>query len=233
MVQYHLKRLATPKTWLIGRKQNKFIGRPKGSGHSYKLGTSIVTVFRDLLGVVDSAREMRYILFNKELFVDNRKIKSHKFLTGLFDVISIPESDFHYRIVLNDKRRVDVLPVDKKEANLKIRKVISKTMIKGGKVQLNFNDGFNLITDQKCAVADTILFDTTKNEIKEVLPLKENVPVVLLSGQYLGKTAIVEKVDQSTVFVKFKDKSYETLKDFVFVIGAKEPVITATKKDDN
>jgi len=232
MVKYHLKRLATPKTWLIKRKANKFSARPEGSGHSFRLGVPIVSVFRDLLGSIDSAREMRYILFNKELFVDNRKVKSHKYLTGLFDVISIPASDVYYRMVLTTKGRIDVAEIDKKESNNKLRKIISKTILKGNKIQLNFNDGFNLITDKKCNVGDSILFDTTKNEIKEIFSLEKDVPVVLLSGQYLGKTATIEKVDSSSVFVTLNEKSYETKKDFVFVVGKKEPAITIIKKED-
>ena len=37
----HLKRIASPRTWLINRKSNTFITRPKPGAHSFEHGISL------------------------------------------------------------------------------------------------------------------------------------------------------------------------------------------------
>ncbi|MBN2881672.1 30S ribosomal protein S4e [Candidatus Woesearchaeota archaeon] len=226
MVKFHLKRLSVPKTWQIGKKAAKFAVRPNGSGHVLSQGIPIVNVFRDLLKIADNTREVRYMLFNKNVLVDGRKIKSHKFLVGLFDVISLPDYDINYRMILTDKNKIDVTEIDKKEVGIKLKTVVKKTVIAGGKIQLNFNDGSNIISDVKCAVGDSVLFEIGTKNIKEVLPVAEGAPVVLLEGQYAGKQGTIEKVAENTsVFVKLDDKSYETSKDKLFVLGKTKSAI--------
>lgn len=219
MVNYHLKRLAMPRTWLVNRKSNKYSVRPTGSGHPFELGLPVLYVFKDLLKIADNTREMRYILFNKGVFVDGKKIKDHKYLVGYLDVVSIPSEKKYYRIILNDNRKVDVLEINDKEASLKIKKVIGKTIIAGGKVQLNFNDGSNMISNEKLSVGDSVLFDFSENKIKEVLPLKEKATVTLLYGQHSGESGVVENISGQTVFVKLDSKVYEAKKEHVFVLG--------------
>ena len=85
----HLKRLASPRTWRIDRKKNVFIVRPKPSGHSYDLGMPLGVLIRDFLNFSSSMRETKKILSNKIVLVDGVRRKDHRYLIGLFDVLSL------------------------------------------------------------------------------------------------------------------------------------------------
>jgi len=49
MTKNHLKRLNTPKTWKILRKEEKFVTRPNSGAHKQELGMSINTFFKTVL----------------------------------------------------------------------------------------------------------------------------------------------------------------------------------------
>ena len=225
MVRYHLKRLAMPRTWLVNRKTNKYSVRPTGSGHPFELGIPAVYVFRDLLKMADNTREVRYMIFNKGILVNGNKIDDHRYLIGYLDVITIPELKVSYRVVLTDKRKIDVVQIDDKEANIKVKKIIGKTVLKGGKVQVNFSDGTNEISSEKYNIGDSVVFDISTKKIKEVLPLNEKALVAMLFGQYAGMTGKVEKISGQTIFVNVGDKTYEAKREHVFVIGKAHAVV--------
>lgn len=225
MVRYHLKRLAMPRTWLVNRKTNKYSVRPTGSGHPFELGLPAVYVFRDLLKIADNTREVRYIIFNKGILVNGKKIDDHRFLIGYLDVITIPELKASYRLVLTDKKKLDVVEIDNKESTLKIKKVLGKTVLKGGKVQTNYSDGTNETSSDKYKIDDSVLFDISSNKVKEVLPLAEKALVAMLFGQYAGMTGTVEKISGKVVFVNVGDKTYEAKRENVFVIGKTTPAV--------
>lgn len=225
MVRYHLKRLAMPKTWLVNRKTHKFSVRPSGSGHPFELGLPIVTLFRDFLNFADNTRETRFLLFNKGVFVDDKKIKNHKYLVGFLDVVSVPESKLYYRLVMKNGRKLDLISIDEKESKLKIKKIIGKTVLKGNKIQFNYNDGTNEISSEKFSVGDSVLWDISSKKIVEVLPLKEKMTVTLLQGQHSGEIGVIENITDKIVFVKFAEKLYEAKKQHIFVVGKTSPAV--------
>ena len=62
MTKNHLKRIASPKTWKIGRKLHTFISRPNPGPHSLPMGMPLNIVLRDLLKFADTSYEVRKIL---------------------------------------------------------------------------------------------------------------------------------------------------------------------------
>lgn len=221
----HLKRIASPRTWIINRKENKFILRPAPGGHSLDSGMPLGVIMRDVLRLASTMGEVKKILNNKEVLIDGIRRKDHSFLVGLFDAISIPELKRYHRLVLDNKGRIVFSEIDEKESKLKLSKVTGKTALKKGKMQLNLHDGKNIITEEKAKVGDSVLLDLPKLTIKKVLPLKEGMSVFLTKGKHAGDSGILMALKGKEAKYSAREQEIETSKDYLFVVGEKEPEI--------
>ena len=93
----HLKSIAAPKSWILPRIRGKFTLRPQHSGHPYAAGLPLGLLMRDTLKQAATMAEVRKLLATREVLVDGRRRKDHRFLVGLFDVLSFPALSKNYR----------------------------------------------------------------------------------------------------------------------------------------
>lgn len=241
MVQ-HIKRSKAPNTWPIVRKgKSRWIISPNPSSQSQKLCLPLVVAMRDLLKLAETLREVKRILHNNEVLINNRRIKDTHFAIGLFDVLTIKELNKSYRLVLTKNNKLAFVEIKKNEANILPLKIKNKTVIKKGGQQINFTNGWNLLIKGKYKVSDVILYDTIKRKVAETLFLKKGANVALIGGKYVGKLAIFKSIEVSgklrktkQAVVDFKEKgSSKTIElrtklDYVFVTGNKTQKFTAT-----
>lgn len=221
----HLKRIASPRTWVINRKESVYITRPKPGAHNMENGLPLGIILRDILKLASSMTEVKKILNNNEISVDGKRRTDHRNIVGLFDVLSIPAQKKSYRILLNKKQQLIVNVIDDKEANLKPCKVVGKTMIAKGKVQFNLHDGKNIISDVKAKVGDTLLLELPKLAVKEVLPLEKGCAVYLIDGKHCGDLGSFKEIkDEEAIYVKDK-QDIETAREYLFVVGKSKPSI--------
>lgn len=218
----HLKRIATPKTWGINRKYRKFIVRPAPGAHPMERGLPLGVILRDNLEIAKTISEAKKILNNKQVLVDGKRRKDHRYITGLFDVISIPDIKKHYRVTFDSKGRIVVIEIPAEESSLKLCKIKGKTAIKGGKIQYNLYDGKNIISSEKAAVGDTFLVELPSLAVKKTFPLKEGVAVFLDNGKHRGDLGVVESLSGKEAAYKNEDKNIETLTKYLFVVGEKK-----------
>ena len=227
MVKNHLKRIFTPKTWPVLRKENKFITRPNPGGHSFEHSLPLVVVFKDLLGIASTTREVKFILNNEEVLINGRRKRRPEDTFGLMDVLSFPKIKESYRLILTSKNILKTIPVSGSDAETIPSKIVKKTYLKGGKVQLSFHNGRNLILDEKeakkYALGDTLVL-SFKNEIKKHLPLKEGAVVYFIRGSHIGRLGTIKSHENTIVKVVGKDESgaeeeFETKRDYAFVVG--------------
>ena len=226
----HLKRIAAPKTWILNRKKNTFIARPNAGAHSLEMGLPLGVILRDELNYASSMAEVKKVLNNKNVLVDGKRRKDHRFIVGLFDVLAFPDLKKYYRLVLDQHGRIIIQGITEKESSIKPCKIVGKTAIKGNKIQLNFHDGKNIITDQKAKVGDTAILQLPKFTINEVLPLREGATVFLTKGKHGGDMGVLKEVKGNEALYTVDGKNVETAKDYLFVVGNKEAMI-AIKQD--
>ena len=69
-------------------------------------------------------------------------------------------------------------------------------MLKGKKLQINFTDGNNLISDMKCNVNDSVVVDMKNKKAEKCLPLKEKARVLVFEGKHTGEKGVVEKIHE-------------------------------------
>lgn len=227
----HLKRIAAPKNWTINRKQNTFTTKPKPGAYAQQASLPLVIVLRDLLHHADTAAEVAKLLQTQMVLVDGIRRKDLHLGVGLFDVISLPSAQKHYRVVLDTKGRLALREISLAEAHLKLGKIVGKTMLTGGKAQYHLHDGKNIVAATQARVGDTFVLslpasDTIQFGVKEVLPLKPGMLVFLVRGKHSGDLGTLNRAAGKEASYVLGQKEVETAKEYLFVVGDKKPRIT-------
>jgi len=83
--------------------------------------------------VADNAREAKIIINKGDVLVDGRPIKDYKFPVGFMDVIELPKSEKIYRVLPDEKGRLILHPITKRNKGFKLCRVVDKTTLKEGK----------------------------------------------------------------------------------------------------
>ncbi len=218
----HQKRLSAPKTIKIPRKTAKWVVKT-GPGPHNKNAVPLLIVVRDYLKLADNAREARRIIASGEILVDGRARKDYKFPVGLFDVISIPKLNKTYRMLFDEKGRY--IPKEVEDGNLKLYKIKNKTVIRGGKVQLNLFDGTNILADNSYKTKDSVLLKIPEKEIVDHLKFEEGALVMIVGGTHAGELGhikeykVVRGSAPNLVTIEGEKGTITTIEDHVFVVG--------------
>ncbi len=227
----HLKRNFAPKTWKIKRKVKKFVTKPSPGCHKKTISVPLNVVLRDIMGYVTTNKEVEFIVREKNVFIDDVKRKTNKFPVGLFDVLSLKDINEHFRIVLDEKGRINVIKIKEEESGIKPYQITGKKIIKG-ETQLNFFDGRNMIVKKDTfKIGDTLLieFDEKNPKIKKHVKLEKNSLIYLTGGERIGQTGKIQDIMSNKIIYKNKDGNVvETLKKFAFPIGKEKAIITLT-----
>ena len=222
----HLKRLIAPNTWPIKTKETTFITRPAGTGATMELSLPLVIVFKDMLGLATTTKEVKHILHTQEVFVNDTRVYDHDAGLGLMSVLSIPKNKLYYRMSINAKKKLVLLAITEEEAQTTPLRVEGKTVLGTKKIQLNCLGGHNILVDKDAyKVADTILVE--KNKVTSTIPFEKGALVFLYKGAHAGHLARVEDVDDKNVLLKADDEQvFETRRHYCFVVGKEKPVFS-------
>ena len=238
MVKNHIKRLAAPKTWPIERKKHIWVARQLPGTHTIESSLPIVLVLKEFLSYAKTSKEAKQILNTGKIKVDGIVRKEHKFPVGLLDVLTVDKDS--YRVLLNENGKLILHPIKKEEASVKPRKIVKKQKVKGNKTQITCYDGVNKNIDkEKYSVSDTLIFDVEKKEIKDHLKLEKGAVIYVTGGKQVGKVGTLKEVKKKVglqpkkIIFSVGKESFETLKDYAFVIGKTKPMISIPKDERN
>ena len=202
----HLKRLTIEKSWPLPKKGTKYLMVPY-PGKKAELAIPLGIVLRDLLKLASNRREVKEMLHKGEILVDGKTIKDEKLPLSIFDILSVPNLKKFYRITLA-KRKISLEEIPEKETNQKSCKVIGKTVLKRGIQQINCFDGRSILSKEKVAVGDSIIFNLKEKKIIGINPLKTGAEVLIIGGAHVGSAGkIVEKNEK--IKVQIKNKPFE------------------------
>ncbi|MBS3163433.1 30S ribosomal protein S4e [Candidatus Woesearchaeota archaeon] len=230
----HLKRISAPRDWAINRKERKFIARPIPGPHGLDSCITLIHLIKDLLNQAKTKKEVKYILSNKKVLINKVPRNDHRFPVGIMDIIEIPDLKEKYILIYNQNGRLALNPIT--DSSSKLLKIIGKTVIKNGKVQINLNDGRNLTLDKNdYSVGDTIVFDLESKKIKSHLKLDKDAIIYLIGGSYKGKIGILQKIEEkegsesAKVSFLIDKEIHTTLKKYAFVVGKDKSLIEVKK----
>jgi len=239
----HLKRKPAPKFWPIHRKEFIWTVKPEPGPHPIFNCMPLTLVIRDVLGLAKTQREVNAIISEEKIMVDGKVQRDSLFPAGLMDVISIPDVGRTYRVVPSEKG-LTLHPIEKEEAGFKLCRIESKTVMRGGHIQLNLHDGRNVlirVNDPKkpeedvYRSMDTLKMSLPDQEIIGHTKLAEGASAMIIGGKNAGRYGKIVAMEERTAqkrgkqLVTIEDthgKRFQTILDFVFVIGETEPWIS-------
>lgn len=218
MSKNHLKRNAASKRWILLRKKNKYVLKPRPGRHILTESIPLAYFLKDQ-GFANTLRETKKLVQLNDVLIDKKKIKDVKCSISFMDVITVGENT--YRCLFDEKGRITFLKINNNEADRKICKILNKNKTKGGKIQLNLNDGRNILVEKDdFKKNDSILIELPTQKILKHFSFKEGSTIVLTDGKYVGKTGKIQKVLNERIFFKEDDgQDSSTLKEYAFVTG--------------
>ncbi|MCX8194186.1 MAG: S4 domain-containing protein [Candidatus Pacearchaeota archaeon] len=216
----HLKRIAAPKSWPILRKEKVFVAVGK-SPHKLELSLPLIVIFRDLLKIANNTREIKKIISEKNVFINNKIVKDVNFRAGLFDRIYVKKLEKYFSIYLTEKGKLEVREINKEKSEIKPCKIIGKKTLKGGKTQINCSDGRNFITSDKFEVGDGIIVNLKNNKIIKRIGFERGNFALIIKGKNKGAHGKIEEIN-NIVTIKYKDKKIKIPKENLFVIEENE-----------
>jgi len=223
----HLKRISAPKTWDIKRKANKFIASPFPSGHKLEHTVSISTLLKEMIKTAKTTKDIKYILNNKEVLINGKKVKEHRRPVGLMDVVELKEINESYRIILSEKGKLKAISIKGDEAKIKLCKIVDKTKIKKNKMQLNMDDGRNIIVEKDdYKVGDTVVINITNLKIKESIKLEKGACAYLIGGKHIGQTGNIIDQKNNLFTIKGNEKKFVADKKHLIIVGKDKPQVT-------
>lgn len=225
----HQKRITVPVSWPIARKTKKWVAKASPGPHSAEESIPILTVIRDMLGLVDNAREAKRVLYEGRVLVDGRVHKDHKFPVGIFDVISIPSLNQQYRM-LRDERGRFYLSLLEPGAVRKLARIENKTILKGNRMQLNLSDGSNKLAEGDFRVGDSLVLSIPDRNIEDRIEFSVGNLAMVVGGKHSGQIGRIKEVitvrsSQPNRVVISGDEEFETIEEYVYMIGRDQPVI--------
>ncbi|MGC9443532.1 MAG: 30S ribosomal protein S4e [Candidatus Methanospirareceae archaeon] len=235
-MEKHQKRIAAPRSWKIARKTSKWTVSSKPGPHPVETSMPLLLVVRDMLQLADNNREAKRILHEGNVIVNGTVRKDHKFPVGVFDIISIPVIKAHYLVLLDKKDRLALVEIEEDAASKKLCRVNGKTMVRGGRIQLNCHDGRNFMMDESGAeinTHDSILISIPDNKIMEHYKFKEGSQVVVIGGRHSAQTGEIEEIKRvhspqpNVVRIKASGdgETFESREDTIFVVGEQKIVV--------
>ena len=221
-----MKALAAPRTWFFDRKSKPFVSNIVPGPHSKIMAVSAVFLLRDLLGIASKIRDVKAMIKNRQVIVDGKTIKEVRYPIGLMDVVSLPKIKKSYRIVFDRKGRLYPTEISDKESNLKLVRVEGKRHVKKTKIQLNLNDGRNILTTKKSIHrGDSLLIEVPSQKIEQILKFDKGSLVLIIKGKHRGEMATIDSFKGDKVVLKKKKEKFEAPKDYAFVVGERKAKI--------
>lgn len=224
----HQKRVASPISWPVTRKTRHWVVGANAGPHSKETGIPLLIVVRDLLKIANNAREAKRIINERNIYVDGVARSDYKYMIGLFDIVSIPANNEYYRLLLDPQNRFKLYKED--ASALKLCRINNKTIIKKGTVQLNLHDGSNILASNDYRTLDTIMLGLGDRKIIKHIVYKPGNLAMIVGGEHsgeIGKIKQIRKVRGSgtNMVVLSNEQEFETIEDYVFVIGETTPEI--------
>ena len=152
----HIKRHNTNYSWPISRKGTKYLVVPS---HNKKSGIPLLVISRDVLKLVKTRKELKKVLLDGKIKVNGKIIKEDNLSLSIFDIITIIPENISYKINVSNDKRINAEVINDKDSGSKIYKVINKKILKGRKIQLNLNDGRNILSNEKINVGYSVIIN--------------------------------------------------------------------------
>ena len=226
-----LKRQMAPQFWGIARKDKRFVITVKPGPHKKSQAVPTAVFLRDVLKIVTSLREAKSAIYSGKVKIDGVVRKSLHHAIGLMDVIELENVSDVYRLVPTEEKLLRPIKINESEKSKKLVRVVSKTTISNGRLQIGFHDGRSIISESKVNVGDACLIQIPDVKILETIKLEEGSQGLVTRGNNAGQIGKIETIEEGTfilpkrIILALSDKKIEIPADIIMPIGKEEPII--------
>jgi small subunit ribosomal protein S4e len=243
----HLKRRPAPNFWPIHRKEYRWVVKPGAGPHRAAASLPLLVILRDMLNVARTRREVDVILEGANVKVDGVVRKRDDYPVGLMDVLEIPALNKVYRVLPQLGKGLRLHSIKPDEKGFKLCKIVNKTTVAGGNIQLNLHDGRNHIvqvvdpkkpTEDVYKANDLLKVGLLSQEVLGHLAFEPGVIALVERGRNVGRWGEVVRVSNpsfygaTAVLADSNGEEFETVVDYLFPIGKGEPWITLPAEDE-
>jgi len=232
----HLKRLNAPDSWHISKKTTKFVTKTSAGPHNAN-AMPIAVWLRDRMGFARNMKEIKQILSQRDVIINGRPCTDPKMGIGIFDIISLPKIGKYYRIQRDEHGRHASVEISPEDAKIRLSKVRNKTIVSGGRVQLNLRFGANVIAENIYKPEDTVVLSLepeTRFKIIDHFPFAKGNVAMVTGGRHSGKVARIVDIIKTTGSVPNKvileeietKGQFDTITPYIYMIGREKPAIT-------
>ncbi|MBS3091741.1 KOW motif-containing protein [Candidatus Pacearchaeota archaeon] len=183
----------------IERKGNKYVARALSN---IPESIPVVIAIRDVLKLAKTAKEVKAMIHNKLLKLNGRFVRDINESINLFNII---EADKKYVLFLLPTGR---FTFKETKDNERLCKVISRTLLPKGKIQLNMHDGTNVIGSKDIKVGDSVYLDFS-GKIKSHVSFGKGKSCIVMSGKYEGLSGKITSIKDSKALIKLNDEESE------------------------
>jgi small subunit ribosomal protein S4e len=236
----HQKRLPAPRHWPIQRKAGKFTTRVIPGPHPKVECLTLAVLLREVLEYAENMREVKAILSSGQIKVDGVVRKDERFPIGLMDVIEIESSGERFRLLPRIRGGFSLVSVDEKEAGFKLCRIESKSMVKGGKLQLGLHDGRTMLLPEGEKVSDyetlgTLKLSLPEQKLMKSFSLEKGAYAIVSRGKNVGIEGKILGIDRrlgthaSTVTIEDPEGNrFQTALEYIFVVGKSKSEVSLT-----
>ena len=226
----HLKRLNSPGSWRIAKKEKTFVSKTAPGPHNTSAMPAAVWL-RDHMGLALTMKEIKKILKDRSLLVNGKPCRDPKMGIGVFDIVALPPVEKYYRILRAKKGDIISVPITAEQAQSRLCKIADKTVVKGGKIQLNLRYGANVIVDSNdYRPKDSVvlsLAEENRFEVIEHYPFAVGNTAMVIGGRHSGKIGKITEVIvvpgsiPNRVILEEADtgEMFETIEAYIFMVG--------------
>ena len=217
----HIKKSEMNKAWPIPRKGRgkRFVAVPS---HATSKGISLLFLLRDVLKIARTRKEAKYMTLNGMVKVNNIVRTDENFPVQVFDSVSLEKAKLNYRLEIKN-RKFALQEISAKDAETKIVKIVGKKVLGKDNMQMNLDDGQNILTKEKFSVGDSVVLNSKEKKVVGVLPLKEGAKIEIIAGKHAGEkgklVAFEELVRGKNYLIKLEDREVSLPYKTILVIG--------------
>ncbi len=222
----HLKRLAAPKHWMMDKLTGTWAPKPSPGPHKTRECLPLVLFLRNRLRYALTGKEVTSIVMQRLIQVDGKVRTDTTYPTGFMDVVSIPKTNEHFRLVYDVKGRFAVHRISDDEAKYKLLKVKKLMTTKGKVPNIVTHDGRTIrYPDPAIKAQDTIKYNLETGKIEAQIKFDLGNVCMITGGRNIGRVGIMvnkEKHIGGHDIIHVKDvrgRSFATRTSNVFVIG--------------
>ena len=165
--------------WPVKRKGTKYISI---SSHNESDSIPLVVLIRDFCKLVKTKAELKKLLNEKKIKINDKIIRDVNYPLSLFDIVDFDNKKFRMTISENKKFKLD----EENNDLSKVIKIIGKKNLGKNKIQFNLMDGRNIISNSKASVGDSVVYDYKNKKIVKFIKMEKGNDAFVIAGKHIG-----------------------------------------------